>query len=178
MEKLQVCIPGARESRATASLKETKNLFLQFLRGCIEGLAAGIDDDRPLWAQLAELEAYRLANPSLNAISHHGFAECAGAGETNMRSLGLRFPDTECGKEGPGEPGSLVVDSAEIFGTQQTDTFRKTTFWQTRDGDYLSSLTVSLWRPRARRRARTARPFLVSMRVRNPCVLARWRLFG
>jgi len=93
--KLQVYIPGARESRATASLKETKNLLLQFLRGCIVGLAAGIDDDRPLWTQLAELEAYSLSDPSLNAISHHGFAECAGAGETNVRSLGLRFLDTE-----------------------------------------------------------------------------------
>jgi len=144
-------------------LKETKNLFPQFLRGCIEGLAAGIDDDRPLWAQLAELEADGLANPSLNAISHHGFTECAGAGETNMGSFELRFPDTECRKEGSGKPGTLVIDPAEIFGAQQADTFRKT-----RDGDYLSSLTVSLWRPRARRRARTARPFLVSMRVRNP----------
>jgi len=43
---------------------------------------------------------------------------------------------------------------------------------------YLSELTVSFLRPRARRRASTARPFLVSMRLRNPCVLARWRLFG
>jgi len=43
---------------------------------------------------------------------------------------------------------------------------------------YLSELTVSLWRPRARRRERTARPFLVSMRVRNPWVFARRRLLG
>ena len=33
---------------------------------------------------------------------------------------------------------------------------------------YLSELTVSFLRPRARRRASTARPFLVSMRERNP----------
>jgi len=98
-------------------LKETKNLLLQFLRGCIVGLAAGIDDDRPLWAQLAELEAYGLANPSLNAISHHGFAECAGTGETDMRSLWLGFLDTERRKEGPGEPGTLVVNPAEVFGS-------------------------------------------------------------
>src|SRR5262245_6512185 len=43
---------------------------------------------------------------------------------------------------------------------------------------YLSSLTVSFFLPRARRRASTARPFLVDMRVRKPCVLARLRLFG
>jgi hypothetical protein len=43
---------------------------------------------------------------------------------------------------------------------------------------YLSELTVSLWRPLARRRDRTARPFLVAMRERNPCVFARRRLLG
>ncbi len=44
--------------------------------------------------------------------------------------------------------------------------------------DYLSELTVSFLRPRARRRASTARPFFVSIRDRKPCVLARRRLFG
>ena len=127
-----------------------------------------VDDDRPLWVQPIQVEAHGLADPSLDAVSHHGFAEGAWAGETDMRPLRKRFADAESGKQGPGEPGTLVINSAEVFGTQQTDTFRKT-----RDGDYLSELTVSFLRPRARRRARTARPFLVSMRVRNPCVLAR-----
>ena len=44
--------------------------------------------------------------------------------------------------------------------------------------NYLSALTVSLARPLARRRASTARPFLVSIRLRNPCVFARRLLFG
>ena len=43
---------------------------------------------------------------------------------------------------------------------------------------YLSELTVSFLRPLARRRDITARPSAVFMRVRNPCVLARLRLFG
>jgi len=43
---------------------------------------------------------------------------------------------------------------------------------------YLSELTVSFFRPRARRRESTARPSWVFMRVRKPCVLARRRLFG
>ena len=68
---------------------------------------------------------------------------------------------------------ALVVDSPKILGPQQTDTFGKTC-----DGNYLSELTVSFLRPRARRRESTARPFLVSMRDRNPWVFARWRLFG
>jgi len=44
--------------------------------------------------------------------------------------------------------------------------------------NYLSELTVSFFRPRARRRDSTARPFLVSIRVRKPWVFARRRLFG
>lgn len=43
---------------------------------------------------------------------------------------------------------------------------------------YLSELTVSFLRPRARRRDSTARPSWVFMRVRKPCVLARRRLLG
>lgn len=42
----------------------------------------------------------------------------------------------------------------------------------------LSSLTVNLWRPFARRRESTARPSLLFMRARNPCVFARLRLLG
>jgi hypothetical protein len=38
--------------------------------------------------------------------------------------------------------------------------------------------TVSRLRPLARRRFSTRRPFLVAIRVRNPCVFARWRRFG
>ena len=72
------------------------------------------------------MEADRLTDPPLDAVSHNGFAECTGAGETNARSLRLRFPDTECRKQGAGKPGTLVVNPTEIFGTQQTDTFRKT----------------------------------------------------
>jgi hypothetical protein len=43
---------------------------------------------------------------------------------------------------------------------------------------YRSSLTVSFLRPRARRRARTFRPFLLAMRSRNPCVFFRFLLCG
>jgi hypothetical protein len=81
--------------------------------------------------------------------------------------------EKEGSEQRPGIAGTLVVDSSEILRTQKADTFRKT-----RDGNYLSELTVSFLRPLARRRESTARPFLVSMRLRNPCVLARRRLLG
>jgi hypothetical protein len=41
-----------------------------------------------------------------------------------------------------------------------------------------SLLTVSRFRPLARRRFSTRRPFLVLMRTRNPCAVFRWRVLG
>ena len=38
--------------------------------------------------------------------------------------------------------------------------------------------TETLLRPLARRREMTARPLLVFIRVRKPCVFERWRRFG
>ena len=72
------------------------------------------------------MEADGLADPSFDSVSHHGLAEGARAGEANMRSFQLRFADTKCRKQGSGEAGTLVINPAEVFGTQQTDTFRKT----------------------------------------------------
>jgi len=121
---------------------------------------------------LFEVQAHGLADAPPDAVSRHGFAQRPRRGKTNAGSAGLQFPDAKSREKRARESGPPIIDSAEIRGSQETNTFRKT-----RDG-YLSELTVSLWRPRARRRASTARPFLVSMRVRNPCVFARRRLFG
>jgi hypothetical protein len=41
-----------------------------------------------------------------------------------------------------------------------------------------SLLTVSRFRPLARRRFRTRRPFLLLILTRNPCARFRWRVFG
>jgi hypothetical protein len=49
---------------------------------------------------------------------------------------------------------------------------------QYEDQRFDSSETVSLWRPFARRDARTRRPFLVAIRERNPCLFARLRRLG
>ena len=119
-----------------------------------------------------EVQANRLTDTPPDAIARHRFADSARQGKADARAAGIGLTHTESCKEGPGKAGTLLINSAEVRGSQQTNTFRKT-----RDA-YLSELTVSLWRPRARRRARTARPFFVSMRVRNPWVFARRRLLG
>ncbi|MEO8595796.1 MAG: hypothetical protein ABI759_20920 [Candidatus Solibacter sp.] len=95
-EKLRACRHEATASGTTASLKETLNFAQKFRRRSVEGLAARIDDNGPLWAQLIELEAHGLSYPSLDAVSHHGFAEGAGAGKTNVRPVRLLLADTEC----------------------------------------------------------------------------------
>jgi hypothetical protein len=95
----------------------------------IEGFAAGIDDDGPLWAQPIEVEADRLPDTPFDTVSHDRFTDGARDSEADMRPIGLRLADTKSGEQGPGEPGTLVINSSEVFGTQQTDTFR-----ETRDG--------------------------------------------
>jgi len=72
------------------------------------------------------VEADGLADPSFDSVSHHGLAEGARAGKADVGAFRLRFTDAKCRKEGSGEPGTLVIYPAEVFGTQQTDTFRKT----------------------------------------------------
>jgi len=154
-------------------LKETLNLPMEFRYRGIQCLAPRIDDDGPLRAQLFEMQADGLTDAPLDAITYDRFAQRPRYSEADLGTRGLRFADAERSEQRTRDAGPTVVYPAEILGSKDAYTFR-----EARDGYYLSSLTVSFLRPRARRRERTARPFLVSIRERNPCVLARWRLFG
>ena len=82
------------------------------------------------------MQADGLAYPPPDPVAHHCLAERARGSETDARPA--RFPHAECREERAREAGTLVVNSAEIRGSQQTNTFR-----ETRDA-YLSELTVSL----------------------------------
>ena len=141
---------------------------MEFRHRSIEGFASWIDDDGPLRAQSIEMQADGLADAPLNAVTHDGFADRAWDGEPDMWPVRLHLAHAESGEEWTRDPRPVVVDPPEVLGSEDADTFGKA-----RDGYYLSSLTVSFLRPCARRREITARPFLVSMRERNPCVLAR-----
>ena len=92
----------------------------------IEGFASRVDDYGPLWAQPIEMEADSLAYAPFDAVAHDRFTDGARDSEADMRSIGLRFADTKSGEEGSGELGTLVINSSEVFGSQQTNTFRKT----------------------------------------------------
>ena len=109
------------------------------------------------------MKADGLAEAPLDTVSHHGFTEGARGCKADVRAIGLSFANAKRREVRSRITGTVVVNSPEIFGSQKADTFRKT-----RDGNYLSELTVSFLRPRARRRDSTAWPFLVSIRVRKP----------
>lgn len=110
---------------------------------------------------------------SLNAVANHRFANGTGESETDLWPISFAATRPKSRKQRSGKLAALLVYFAEFTGSQQADTSGKMP-----DKYYLSSLTLSLCRPFARRRESTARPSLVSMRVRNPCVFARRRLLG
>ena len=72
------------------------------------------------------MKADGLAEAPLDTIAHHGIAERTGRSKADSRSIGLRFMDAKGREERAGVARSLVIDSSEIFRSQQTDTFRKT----------------------------------------------------
>ena len=72
------------------------------------------------------MEADGLADAPLDTVAHHGLAERARHGETDARTAGCGSRTQNAAKRGPGEAGTFVINSSEIFRSQQTDTFRKT----------------------------------------------------
>jgi hypothetical protein len=136
---------------------------MEFRHWGIVGLPPRIDDNGPLGVQPIQVEAYGLPHAPFDAITHHGRTDRARKGEADMRTGGFTFTNAKCRKERAGNANPLVVNPSKILGSENADTFRKA--W---DENYLSSLTVSFLRPAARRRERTARPFLVSIRERKP----------
>jgi hypothetical protein len=77
-------------------------------------------------------------------------------------------------------PGSTFVDAQEVGAAANALVWPERSHGREgrpRRAGY-SLLTVSRFRPFARRRLRTRRPFFELMRTRNPCARFRRRLFG
>ena len=91
----------------------------------VERFAPGIDDDGPLGAQLIQMEADSLANAPFDAVSDHGFTKGAGSSEADTRPIGPQLADAERHEKRARETGTLIVNSSEVFRSQQTNTFRK-----------------------------------------------------
>jgi hypothetical protein len=117
---------GGSRRRAAAAEKEPLDFAIEIGNRSIEGFASRVDDYGPLWAQPIEVEADGLTAAPLDAVAHDRFTDGTRDSKTDMRAVGLGFADTKSGKQGAGEPGTLVINSSEVFGSQQTNTFRKT----------------------------------------------------
>jgi len=115
-----------RRRQSAASLKETFHFPFQVRERSFHHFPARIDDDRPLWTQRIEMQADGLPDPSLDAIAHHRLAQRPRRSEADSGPAGRRLPDAESREKRPAETGTLIIDSTEIRGSQQTNTFRKT----------------------------------------------------
>jgi hypothetical protein len=72
------------------------------------------------------VKADGLADAPFDTVTQHRFSEGAGCGEPDVRSVRFRFADAEGREQGPGEPGSVVINAPEIFRSKQAYTFGKT----------------------------------------------------
>jgi hypothetical protein len=120
-----VYIRGALSLRSIAPEKEALHFAPDLLRGSLQGLAPGIDDNRPLWVQPFQLKPHGFADTPLDPVARHGFAERPGGCKSNARSAGFGLAKTERGEKRTGKARSIVIDSSEILRSQQADTFRK-----------------------------------------------------
>ena len=72
------------------------------------------------------MEAHGLPDAPFDAVPRHGLAERAWRCEPDVRPDCLRFAEAKSREQRAGKPGALVIDSSEIFRSQEADTFRKT----------------------------------------------------
>ncbi len=120
------CRTGGRGSGATQSADEPLHFALQLRHRSVEGLAPWIDDYGPPWVHPIEIAADRLPHPAPDPVPHHGLTHRPRDGEADLRTVRLRLADEEGCKERTCKLGSLVINSSEVFGAQQANTFRKT----------------------------------------------------
>jgi hypothetical protein len=116
-----------------------------------------------------KVPAHKLAEPSLDAVSGHRRTNRP----TDHESYPGRFPVVD-----PVGPHQQVTHHARPTRTSPGAHGQRELRAAAHPGLGRQDQALSLSRPLCRRAARTARPALVRMRSRKPCVLARRRLFG
>jgi hypothetical protein len=95
-----------------------------------------------MWVQPIEVEAHGLPDAPLDAVTRHRLTKGAWRCEPDVRPGGLRRTEAKRREQRAGIPGALVVDSSEIFRSQEADTFRKTrngTLPLGTDGEFFSA---------------------------------------
>lgn len=155
-----------------------EEVALQLPVGRRGGGGAGDDDHIAGGAEIMLVEAEDLAQTPADAIADDGLADLAGDSHAKARggALLLVAGEEKNNQQGSASTAPLLEDTIKLFARSQPMVGRERE--TPVQGFDQRSETVRRWRPLARRRARTLRPLLVAMRARNPCFLARRRLFG
>ena len=135
----------------------------------IEQIPPRHDDDVQARGNLVAPEQF--ARPSLRQISFDCRTELPGRGHSEP-GCDRAVRHDEDGHEPSVNPHARVVGALELRAPPHS-----LLSWQ-RLVSHPSSATVSRFRPLARRRLSTIRPFLVDIRTRNPWVFFRRRVLG
>jgi hypothetical protein len=112
--------------RSIAAEKEPLHFAPDLLLWRLQGFASGIDDNRPLWIQPFQLKPYGFADTPPDPVARHGLAQRPGCCKPDPWSAVFDFTKAECGEERTGKARPFVINSPEVFRSQQADTFRKT----------------------------------------------------
>ena len=72
------------------------------------------------------MEPHGLAHAPPYPVANHRLAHRAGNRKADFGSLAIRAARIESREQRPGIPGALIINSTEISGSQNTDTFGKT----------------------------------------------------
>jgi hypothetical protein len=150
-----------------ATGKECSVIGFKGAQAGVKEFALGDDHDVKPWCDLVATE--NLSNQSFRSVSLDRATQLLRGGDTQP-------PDAAsiCQEEHGAIPAvdakATAIDvlkfrsAANPFGWSKSQSY--------------SLLTVRRFRPLARRRFSTNRPFFVAIRTKNPCVRLRWRVLG
>lgn len=131
-------------------------------------------DDENIEAFAGSRDPEALSNLSLDAISNHRRTYFPAYGQAKTRMILVIRSHVNDEERASGTPTAL--GSAKLWRPQQTRALGEAL--RPEVVHFLKTLTESRLRPLARRAAKTFRPFLVCMRLRNPCLRTRRRFEG
>src|SRR5262249_13185724 len=140
--------------------EQTAVIGLKDTQAGVEQLTFGHDHDVEAWRDFVSTE--NLSNQSFRSVSHDGATQFSG-GRDSQAAVSERIGQHEHGAVAASDASAVIIDALELG--SPADPFVR--------AESQSLLTVRRFRPLARRRFRTSRPFLVLMRTRNPCVRLR-----
>ena len=147
--------------------KERSVIGFKDAQAGVEELALGDNHDVEPWRDLIPTE--NLSNQSFRSVSLDRATQLFCGGNTQPTDAALVCQE-EHGAIPAVHPKATAVDllkfrsAANAFGWSESQSY--------------SLLTVRRFRPLARRRFSTSRPFFVAIRTKNPCVRLRWRVLG